>query len=114
MKLSLFFPLAASLLIGAVSAAPNRDKMPRLAYNQPGLVTDLGTGLWGTPLPMDYNGDGLMDLVMVCPDRPHHGIWFFENTGQIDAQSQLPLFKSPVLLGSPIAWPAISYVTGKP
>ena len=44
------------------------EKLPRLQHNNPALLTDLGVGLWAWPLPMDYNRDGLMDLVVVCTD----------------------------------------------
>ena len=57
--------------------------MPRLAHQNPGLLADLGVGLWAWPLPMDYNGDGLMDLVVVCTDKPYNGTWFFENSGVV-------------------------------
>ncbi|MCX6941155.1 MAG: VCBS repeat-containing protein [Verrucomicrobia bacterium] len=88
--------------------------MPRLAHNNPGLLTDLGVGLWAWPLPMDYNGDGLMDLVVVCTDKPYNGTWFFENSGQVDAQLKLPIFKPAVLIGKSAPSVGISYVTGKP
>lgn len=90
------------------------DEMPRLAYNNPTLTVDLGVGLWAWPLPMDYNGDGLMDLVVVCTDKPSNGTWFFENSGQIDPQTKLPIFKPAVLIGKSAQSVGISYVTGKP
>ena len=86
----------------------------RLAYNHPGLVTDVGVGLWAWPLPMDYNGDGLMDLVIACTDTPSNGVYFFENTGQIDVTTKLPLFRAGVRLGKAVASPQISYVNGRP
>ena len=88
--------------------------MPRLAHNNPGLLADLGVGLWAWPLPMDYNGDGLMDLVVVCTDKPYNGTWFFENSGQVDSQLKLPIFKPAVLIGKSAPSVGISYVTGKP
>ena len=36
--------------------------LERLKYNYPGLVVDLGVGLWASPLPMDFDGDGRFDL----------------------------------------------------
>ena len=47
----------------------------RLKYNNPDLIVDLGVGLWGMPIPIDYDGDGLMDLLMTCPSTPHKGIF---------------------------------------
>lgn len=53
----------------------------RLKYNNPDLIVDLGVGLWGMPIPIDYDGDGLMDLLMTCPSTPHKGIFYFHNIG---------------------------------
>jgi hypothetical protein len=86
----------------------------RLAYNHPGLMVDLGVGLWAWPLPMDYNGDGRMDLVVVCTDRPHNGTWFFENSGKVDPETKLPIFKPAVLIGPAEPSAGISYVSGQP
>lgn len=108
LRLALFVPAVLSL--PAADAPP----LPRLAHNNPGLLTDLGVGLWAWPLPMDYNGDGLMDLVVVCTDKPYNGTWFFENSGQIDLQLKLPIFKPAVLIGKSAPSVGISYVTGKP
>jgi hypothetical protein len=102
------------LLAGAASVRAAEEKMPRLPHNDPGLLTDLGVGLWAWPLPIDYNGDGLMDLVVVCTGKPSNGTWFFENSGQIDRQLQLPIFKPAVLIGKSAPSVGISYVTGQP
>ncbi len=88
--------------------------MPRLAHNTPGQLADLGVGLWAWPLPMDYNKDGLMDLVVVCTDKPYNGTWYFENSGEIDAQLKLPIFKPAKLIGKSAPSVGISYVTGEP
>ncbi|MEO6246128.1 MAG: VCBS repeat-containing protein [Opitutaceae bacterium] len=113
-----FKRLVASFLIAPVFAVPSvraaEAELPRLAYNNPGLITDVGVGLWAWPLPMDYNGDGLMDLVVVCTDKPYNGTWFFENSGQTDTQTKLPIFKPAVLVGKSAPSVGISYVTGKP
>ncbi len=88
--------------------------MPRLAYNQPAQLVDLGVGLWAWPLPIDYNRDGLMDLVVVCTDKPHNGTWFFEHSGQVDPSTKLPVFKPAVLISKSAPSAGISYVTGQP
>ena len=93
---------------------PAPGEMPRLAHHQPGLIVDLGVGLWAWPLPMDYNRDGLMDLVVVCTDKPYNGTWFFENSGQVDPATKLAIFKPAVLIGKSAPSVGISYVTGKP
>ncbi len=97
-----------------VRAAEPLALMPRLAHHNAGLLADLGVGLWAWPLPMDYNGDGLMDLVVVCTDKPSNGTWYFENSGEVDSQLKLPIFKPAVLIGKPAPSVAISYVTGQP
>ncbi len=68
------------------------QQLERLSYNNPGLLVDLKVGLGGWPLPMDYNEDGLTDLVVVCCDVPYDGAYFFENTGRQDIESGLPIF----------------------
>ena len=105
--------LASTFSVRAAQPA-EPEVLPRLAHNNPGLLTDLGVGLWAWPLPMDYNGDGLMDLVVVCTDKPYNGTWFFENSGQVDSQLKLPIFKPAVLIGKSAPSVGISYVTGKP
>jgi hypothetical protein len=109
-----FLCLALATVFCLPGRAAESETLPRLAYNNPGLVTDLGVGLWAWPLPIDYNQDGLMDLVVVCTDKPYNGTWFFENSGQIDAQLKLPIFKPAVLLGKSAPSVGISYVEGKP
>lgn len=52
-----------------------------LRYNNPGLEVDLAVGLWGIPLPYDYDGDGLKDLLVSCPDNPYKGLYYFRNIG---------------------------------
>lgn len=88
--------------------------MTRVAYNHPGLVTDLGVGLWSWPLPMDFNGDGLMDLVVACTDRPSNGVYVFLNTGEFDPVTMLPLFAPATRLGAAGPSPQVSYVHGRP
>ncbi len=116
---------ATSVLLGAVlglqASAANLtlpEKLPRLSFNNPSLVTDLGVGLWSWPLPMDYNGDGLMDLVVVSTGVPANGIWYFQNTGQVESATRLPLFAAATYLGPatgrPRLDPQVSYVNGQP
>lgn len=67
----------------------------RLPYNNPGLVVDLGVGLWAEPLPIDFDNDGDCDLVVLCPDKPYNGLYFFENPG---GDTKHPVFKPGVRL----------------
>lgn len=124
MKCSAFLSLSALAAVSVLGAEngrvpdpphrPVEGTMVRLPYNNPGLLADVGVGLWAWPLPLDYNGDGLMDLVVVCTDKPYNGTWFFENSGEIDPQLKLPIFKPAVLIGKSAPSAGISYVTGKP
>ena len=104
--------LAATLLLPSMRAAG--EPMTKLAYNNPGLLTDLGVGLWAWPLPMDHNDDGLMDLVVVCTDKPSNGIYVFLNTGEVDTTTQLPVFSPGRRLGPADRSPQVSYVNGRP
>ena len=82
----------------------------RLPYNNPGLVVDLGVGLWAWPLPMDYDKDGDLDLLVACPDQPYNGIYFFENPGG----EKMPVFKPAVRLGDAPRYMHLSYVNDEP
>jgi len=73
--------LLAALALLAAAPAAAAQQLDRLKYNHPGLVTDLGVGLWAWPLPMDFDGDGDLDLVVNCPDKPSNGLYVFENPG---------------------------------
>jgi hypothetical protein len=106
--------LMASSLAAAADVSPAPVPLTRLAYNNPGLLTDVGVGLWAWPLPMDYNGDGRMDLVVACTDKPSNGAFYFENTGEIDPLTNLPIFKPPVNLGPAVLSPQVSFLDGQP
>ena len=106
--------LALAPAHAASAPAPAAGAMPRLAHQNPGLLADLGVGLWAWPLPIDYNRDGRMDLVVVCTDKPFNGTWYFENSGEVDPQLQLPIFRPARLLGKSAPSAGISYVTGQP
>lgn len=84
--------LAAMLLTQFATAAEplpaaKPSRLEPVHYNNPGLVVDLGVGLWAWPLPMDYDRDGDLDLVVSCPDKPYNGTYFFENPGKSSVQS---------------------------
>jgi hypothetical protein len=84
--------------------------LERLRYNHPGLVLDLGVGLWASPLPMDYDRDGDLDLVVVCSDKPYNGTYVFENPGG----GPLPVFKPGRRIGPGPRNAQVSYVDGHP
>lgn len=104
--LLLFLALFTSVL------AAEEWKLQPLKYNNPGLMVDLGVGLWAWPLPMDYDRDGDYDLVVACPDKPSNGFYFFENTTQ-DPKVKLPVFKAGVFLGKTGQNVQVSYVGGE-
>lgn len=68
-----------------------QDNVSSLKYNN-GQVVDLGAGLWGNPIPYDYDGDGLYDIFMTCSDTPFRGTYYFRNIGTL----KHPLFDVPV------------------
>ncbi len=110
-------PLAVTLLTGRwapVQAADAEvDKLLQLPYNNPGLMVDLGVGLWAYPMPLDYDGDGDMDLLVACPDKPTSGTYYFENTTQ-DPNVKLPVFKSAVRIGDGEHYMLLSNVGEEP
>lgn len=60
---------------------PPQAKLERMLYRNPGLVDDLAVGLWVWIVPMDFNQDGKMDLILSCEDTPYNGTYRFENPG---------------------------------
>jgi predicted neuraminidase len=63
-------------------------------------------------MPMDFNEDGKLDLLVACPDKPSNGVWFFENIG--DPTEKLPIFRAGVRLGPAAQNMQVSYVNGQP
>jgi predicted neuraminidase len=107
-------PFFALFCLFALLPLQNRAAdLERLAYNNPGLVVDLGVGLWAWPMPMDYDGDGDLDLLVACPDNPSNGVYFFENPTQ-DPQVKMPVFRPGVRLGPASQNMQVSYVDGVP
>ncbi len=84
-----------------------------LAYNHPGLVVDLGVGLWAWPIPWDVDGDGDFDLLVACPDQPSNGVWFFENISGDTKENPLPVFKPGVKLSPAVHYLMPSYIDGQ-
>ncbi len=109
-------PIAVSCVALALSAAlpqpPKAEaKLQRLRYNHPGLVVELGVGLYALPLAMDTDGDGHLDLVVVCTDKPYNGTYVFKNPGTGGA---MPVFEPGVRVGKAVDNATVSYVNGKP
>jgi predicted neuraminidase len=113
MKTPLIISFAVLLACIPLRSQETDWKLKQLPYNNPGLVVDLGVGLWSWPLPIDYDDDGDMDLLISCPDKPSNGIYFFENPSQ-DPKTKMPVFKPGVRLGPTGHNVQISYVNGHP
>jgi hypothetical protein len=104
-RLGLLMIFVASTVSIASDAA-----LERVKYNNPGLVVDLGVGLWAWPLPMDYDSDGDCDMVVSCPDKPYNGTYFFENTS---GNVKMPVFRPAVKVGTGHRNVRPSYVNGE-
>jgi hypothetical protein len=85
--------------------------LERLKYNNSGLVVDLGVGLWAWPVPGDADGDGDPDLIVVCPDVPYNGTYFFENAASPGSKQKLPIFKPAKKLSAGAFQVTPSYIT---
>lgn len=100
--------------VAALAAAA--QPLERLKYNNPGLVVDLGVGLWAWPLPMDFDGDGHLDLVVNCPDKPYNGLYFFKRR-EADTPvcpAKMPIFKPAKRISKGLTNVQVSYIDGKP
>ncbi len=100
-----------SLLFFFVNFAQSSDssQLIRIKYNNPGLHSDLGVGLWAWPFPLDFDNDGDLDLLVNCTDKPFNGLWFFENA----SGENNPVFKAPVRLTDSKKNLQISLANGK-
>jgi len=95
-------------------SAPAADDLERVKFNHPGLTVDLAVGLWAFPLPMDFDGDGALDLVISAPDKPYNGLYFFKNGVGDTAQHPFPIFKPAQRISKGLQFPEVSFVDGKP
>ncbi len=100
--------LALTLLFSLPAYGVDKDaEAHKLDYNRPEASTDLGWGLWGNPLPLDYDGDGDMDLLLSSAGVPSRGLCYFENNGSGGFS------RGRVLDGEKRSNVGISYVKGK-
>ncbi len=76
-----FIPVILLILSFSSDRSVSSPAAYRLPYNHPGLVVDLGVGLWANPIPTDWDGDGNNDLLVTCRDKPSGGMYFFGNLG---------------------------------
>jgi hypothetical protein len=99
-------------LLSVLRSAAAQELTP-LTYNNPGLVVDLGVGLWAWPIPCDADNDGDFDLLVSCPDQPSNGIWFFENRSGDTAADPMPVFEPARRLSPTVHYVMPSYVNGE-
>lgn len=100
--------LGLGIVMLAAGVVAQESPLQPLAYNHPGLVVDLGVGLWAWPIPWDVDGDGDTDLLVSCPDKPSNGIWLFENRS--GANVEMPVFAVGRRLGPTQHYVTPSYV----
>lgn len=101
--------LCAMLGLTATVIAQDSALHP-LPYNNPGLVVDLGVGLWAWPIPWDVDDDGDTDLLVSCPDKPSNGVYLFENRSGPGVE--MPVFAAARRLGPTQHYVTPSYVDG--
>lgn len=102
MKLSLTLTLIGAACGALISAepAPSVGNFHPLLHGTPTQVTDLGVGLYATPIPVDRNLDGHTDLLVITGSTSYEGLYYFENTGRRDPDSGMEIFAPAVRLGS--------------
>lgn len=67
----------------------------RVTYGRAGVRGKLAVGLYSHPAALDWDGDGDLDLLVACPDRPYNGTYLFRNIGTVEE----PLFDRAIWLG---------------
>lgn len=92
---------------------PQGLSLTQLPYNHPGLIVDLGVGLWAWPVPCDADGDGDFDLLVSCPDKPSNGVWFFENRTGDTAQEKFPIFEPARRISKSLHYVTPSYIDNR-
>lgn len=89
--------LLGIVTLAAALAAGAEQNFRRLEYHHPGLQVDLGAGLWGLPVILDYDGDGHDDLLVNSSGPQFNGLFWFRRpagAGPFDA------FSPPERLGA--------------
>lgn len=109
-RLRLGLCLTAIAMALPAPAKLSAQELEHLKYNNPGLIVDLGVGLWAWPLPMDFDGDGRLDLVVNCPDKPYNGVYVFENPGG----DPMPVFRPGRRISRGLQNVQVSFVNNKP
>ncbi|MFN9721301.1 MAG: FG-GAP repeat domain-containing protein [Planctomycetota bacterium] len=106
-----------SLLVALVCMSSvvsgDEPQLTPLKYNHPGLVVDLGVGLWAWPVPCDADDDGDYDLIVSCPDKPSNGVWLFENPMGSTSLHKMPVFRPSQHLSRTVHYVMPSYADGQ-
>ena len=63
--------------IGNYIVENNTGALNRIPYNNDNIRVDLAVGLWATPVVMDLNEDGNMDLLVSGNGGPYNGVYVF-------------------------------------
>ena len=86
------------LLFPFIGAAYPGSQFQVVSFNHPGLVVDLGVGLWALPIPMDSDGDDDHDLFVVTSNKTSPGLYLFENK---EGKNPFPIFETAVRVDDP-------------
>ncbi len=97
--------------VGRQAATVQGADLEALRYHHPGLVVDLGVGLYAYPLPIDFDRDGDLDLVLSCPDTPFNGTYVCENPD--GAGVRHPVFRAPRRISRGVPNVRVSIVDGQ-
>jgi len=109
-KTALGRALGLAALLAVSSPVVAEGNLERLKFNHPGLQVDLAVGLWAWPLPMDFDGDGVLDLVVDCPDKPYNGVYFFKNASGNTAKNPFPVFQAGQRISKGLQNVQVSYI----
>lgn len=104
-----YFSIIGLLILSQVILFAQKKDFEIVKYNNPDLIVDMEVGLWPIPIPVDYDGDGLTDILVSCTSYPTKGLFYYKNIGD----KENAFFDKPVLLAQGINTIYPSYVNGE-